>query len=451
MVVRIIIAGAGHGGLVAGIHLARLGFDVSLYEQRSRDGLGHDWHDDFLLESFDMASLPRPAESDYARKCNLCFHSPDMKHVLSTSVPEERREIQMDRKVLYTRLLALADGAGVKLYFNSLVTAPLLRGQPETVCGLVVDGKDIGADLVVDAAGVGSPVRHGLPAWYYIEHDICSPDVFHTYRAYYQLLPGKPCDPTRFNVHFMFGGIHGIAWFRVVDGQADVFFGQVDPLTPARVDELLLAMRQVYPSLGATRTRGGQFNTIPIRRSLARLVGDGYAAIGDAACMTVPLNGSGIQNAFVAGKMLAETIKAGCIGTTAPSFNARTLWPYQANYYREVGARMVGIDFLKRYLLALPTRDLDFIIGKHIIAEKEIVAASAGGEVTLGFKAMLGKLARGFTRLPLLLSLKKAVDQMKSAVAIASRIPSSYDPEAIDSWGTALEQCMRDSTNRRSP
>jgi flavin-dependent dehydrogenase len=445
MVARIIIAGAGHGGLVAGILLARHGFDVSLYEQCARDALGHDWHDDFFLESFDKASLQRPAESDYTRKQNVVFHSPDMKHVLSTSVPESQREIQMDRKVLYAWILALADEASVKLNFNSPVSGPLLRGNKEAVCGLVVNGKEIDADLVIDAAGMHSPVRHGLPAGYRIEPEIRPPDIFYTYRAYYQLLPGKPCDPARFNIHFLFGGIRGIAWFRVVDGQADVFFGQVDPLSPGRVDELLLAMRNEYPALGQIRTRGGQFVTIPIRRTLARLVGDGYAAVGDAACMTVPLNGSGIHNAFVAGKLLAETVVAASTSTDRPSFRARALWPYQLNYYRQIGDRMAGIDYMKQYLLALPTRDLDFIIAKHLIGEKEIIAASAGDEIKMGFKDLLGKLARGFSRLPLLLTLKKAVDRMKQAVIVASRIPTEYDVDAIDRWEAMLDRSISSS------
>jgi flavin-dependent dehydrogenase len=426
MVVRIIIAGAGHGGLVAGILLARQGFDVSLYEQCPRDALGHDWHDDFFLESFDKAGLPQPAASDYSRKQNVVFHSPDMNHVLSTSVPEGQREIQMDRKVLYSHLLALADAAGMKLSFNSHISGPLLRGNNETVCGLVVNGKE---------------VRHGLPASYHVEPDIGLPDVFYTYRAYYQLLPGKPCDPARFNIHFLYGGIRGIAWFRVVDGQADVFFGQVDPLSQDRVDELLLAMRHDYPALGETRTRGGQFVPIPIRRTLARFVGDGYAAVGDAACMTVPLNGSGIHNALVAGKLLAETVTAACTSKTRPTFTARALWPYQLEYYKRIGARMAGIGYIKQYLLALPTSDLDFIIAKHLISEKEIVAASAGDEINIGFKDLLGKLARGLSRLPLLLSLKKA-DRMKQAVIVASRIPTEYDVDAINRWEAILNRSM---------
>ncbi|MBN2153253.1 MAG: NAD(P)/FAD-dependent oxidoreductase [Candidatus Lokiarchaeota archaeon] len=447
MVVRIIIAGAGHGGLVAGTLLARQGLDVSIHEQRPRDALGHDWHDDFYLEAFDRAGLPRPPPSDFTRKGNIRFHSPSMAHVLSTYVPEHQLEIQMDRRVLYGRLLALAEDAGVKLYFNSHVDGPLLEGHPGVVRGLVIGGKETSADLVIDAAGLDSPVRRGLPDRYRVQRDINPPDVFNTYRAYYNLQPGKPYDSDRFEVYFLFGGLRGIAWFRVVDGQADIFFGQVEPLAPARVDELLLAMRREHPALGETRTRGGQFNAIPIRHQLSRFVGDGYAAVGDAACMAVPLNGSGIHNAMVAGAMLADAVKAAIGEAGATPFPARALWPYQAAYLEGIGARMVGIDYLKRYLLALPAGDLDFIFAKRLITEKEVIAASAGNEIEMGFRDIMGKLARGFKRLPLLLSLKAAVDRMKKAVATASRIPTTYDPEAIDSWEAALERSMHHPTS----
>ncbi|MEX2682041.1 MAG: NAD(P)/FAD-dependent oxidoreductase [Candidatus Sigynarchaeota archaeon] len=442
MVARITIAGAGHGGLVAGILLVRNGFDVTLFEQNSRDALGYDWHDDFYLESFDKAGLPRPPSSDFTRRKNISFHSPGLTHVLSTNVPENQLEIQMDRKVLYARLLAHAEEAGVKLNFNTHVSGPLVKGHPAIVCGLVVDGKEIEADLVIDAAGLSSPVRRGLPADYHITHDVVAPDVFYTYRAYYQLLPGKARDLSMFHVYFFFEGLRGIAWFRVVDEHADILFGQVNPLSPDLVDKLLHAMRREEPSIGEKRTRGGQYNTIPIRRSLSRFVGDGYAAVGDAACMTVPLNGSGIHNAFVAGKLLADTVKEASTVTSTRPFTVRELWPYQARYFKEIGTRMVGIDCLRRYLLSLPASDLDFMFAKRLITEAEITAASAGGQIKMGIKDLMGKFARGFTRLPFLLSLKKAVDQMKKAMAIASRIPSTYDPSAINNWEIALEESM---------
>ena len=46
---NILIAGAGHGGLAAGILLARAGFSVTLAEQKARAALGHDWEDRFTF------------------------------------------------------------------------------------------------------------------------------------------------------------------------------------------------------------------------------------------------------------------------------------------------------------------------------------------------------------------------------------------------------------------
>ena len=42
---KIIIAGAGHGGLIAGSLLAEKGYDVTVYERHIRDDLGYDWED----------------------------------------------------------------------------------------------------------------------------------------------------------------------------------------------------------------------------------------------------------------------------------------------------------------------------------------------------------------------------------------------------------------------
>ena len=45
----ILIAGTGHGGLVAGALLAQSGFDVTVVEKERREALGHDWEDRFTF------------------------------------------------------------------------------------------------------------------------------------------------------------------------------------------------------------------------------------------------------------------------------------------------------------------------------------------------------------------------------------------------------------------
>ena len=42
---EIIIAGGGHGGFAVAGHLAKMGYDVTIYEKNKREDMGYDWTD----------------------------------------------------------------------------------------------------------------------------------------------------------------------------------------------------------------------------------------------------------------------------------------------------------------------------------------------------------------------------------------------------------------------
>ena len=61
---KVIVAGAGTGGLVAAERLGKLGFEVTVYEKAvSLDEMRYDWHDDVNPAVFKRLGMEVPAGS----------------------------------------------------------------------------------------------------------------------------------------------------------------------------------------------------------------------------------------------------------------------------------------------------------------------------------------------------------------------------------------------------
>ena len=62
MSVKIIVAGAGHGGIAAAAILAQNGYDVTVYERGKEGTLGYDWTDIFAPGALKIAGIGMPPE-----------------------------------------------------------------------------------------------------------------------------------------------------------------------------------------------------------------------------------------------------------------------------------------------------------------------------------------------------------------------------------------------------
>lgn len=434
---KIIVAGAGHGGLVAAAYLAEQGYETEIFEQKKREELGYDWHDTIGRDTFRIAGISEYDRSKMTPRRDSTFYAPSMKTPVSFDRDPARTALEIERKYLYDILIENAEKKGVKINYTAAVCGPLLDKSGD-VRGLVVDGKEVPGDLVIDSAGLFSPVIAGLPAKYGIVNQYTENDIFHTFRAYYNLVEGvKTKHMERFNIFFRFNGIKGIAWFKISDGMADVLVGSVKPLDHAKAQEVLAGMRKVQPALGDKLLRGGQIIDIPIRSTHSLLVGNNYAAIGDAVSMPDPMNGSGITNSAKAGAMLAETIisidKAGKPYTTAE------LWNYQLEYYKKIGNKMIAVCILKNCLLNYSEKALNFFFDKEILTAKEL----GGSGKSVDKSEIIGKLKRGYKRPVSLLKLANAVVQSKDASKLAAAIPEQYEAAAVECWRKKLDEYLK--------
>ncbi len=459
MLKKILIAGAGHGGIMAGSILAQNGFDVIIYEKENKEDLGYPWHDDLILETFQDCGLDFLESHDYHRKDNICFVSPNLKSLLFTNLPKEKREIAIDRKLLYRKLLTYAEQKGVKFRFSHKVIGPILKD--DIIIGLKIqkEGEElrIQGDLIIDAAGIHSSVRSNLPKSYNIPANYERGEVFHTYRAYYDFINEankiqnaniKNEDGSwRFKTYFGFQNIRGIAWYRITENQSDILFGKIDPYNDGEIEHLIEKLRKDNPTLGHKLKSGGFVADIPIRRAFEIFVGDNYAAVGDSASMTIPLTGSGIENSFRAGKMLAKIVQniyqnnnlsqnsKSDVENPVTKYPIEDLWQYEYEYIKEIGSEMVGIQYLKDYMLTLPWEELDFLFEKQLIKAQDFESAMSGEEVNLSVFDLFGRIIRGFSKIGTLLNLKSATDGVKKAQKTAHSIPKHYDAEKIKDWG----------------
>ena len=428
---RIIVAGAGHGGLTAAFNLAKAGHSVTVYEKRSYETVGHDWHDGLWLRDFDLVNMPRPDASLLTPNKDMRFFNPKKTVTLELNFPESSTSFFIDRRKLVQFLLDQCVSAGVKICYETEVLCAVC--VPDRVRGIKIRSKDgieetVFGDLVIDAAGVSSPVRRSLPGRFGIQNEIPAEDIFFVYRAYYEKTDPEKLDP-RYSVYFFHCGHAGMDWMITEEDYMDVLVGKFGGITQEEIEESLADFREEYPCLGSAVKRGGYVSKIPLTRTLPCIVANGYAAVGDSAGMTVPLNGCGIDLSLQAGgtlALIAESVKDG-------NYTKEKLWPYQQRYCVLHGNRLVIIAKLRAFLATLKAHNVDFLMESGLLSQTEIGMANGNmGAVNFGYvmKKLRAILPQSYL-IPAAISAMRGIRNLKK---ITTRMPAIYDEAKIQSW-----------------
>lgn len=425
---RILVAGAGHGGLVAATLLARAGFDVSVLEAQKRATLGYDWSDCFVPAALTRAGLEPPAaalmrpmgQNHYFSPAKTVFLQPE-KETLSKTV------FYIERRALLAHLCALAEQSGVRLQFETPVRGPLTDGC--RVLGLQTQDGAQTAALVIDAAGMDSPVRRQLPAACGIPREIAPAETLFVYRAVYARTAAAAPLPD-FCSFFYHCGSCGFDWLIREPAGIDVLVGAFGGLSERVIQNALADFRALDPELGDRCLRGGQIAKIPLRRALPQFVCDGYAAVGDSACMIDPLSGSGITQSVEAGAMLAQTVIA---AQGAPLTLAR-LWDYQTAYFRRHLRGQLEADASKSFLLEAGERRLNALFEKRILTGKELY----GGAQT---PADLLHKVTGFVTAPSLFPLLAGLlRRRRQSATLVKTLPAQPDSVRLARWRALYER-----------
>lgn len=435
---KIIVIGAGQGGLVAAKHLKNFGHDVVVYEAQSRETAAHPWRDDIRRAVFEEAGLTPIPVADCVQKNKWKFVSPDEKATLRVPMTPPLEEIAIDRRYLLEYLLKECEG--VRVFFDSPVESLIVKD--EKVAGVVVNGKDEYADMVIDASGYNSKFRRQVPEKFGIPEPQ-NDDKFCAFRGYYRAdltknLPVPPC--TLYIKHL--GGV-GISWCNLSqDNVADVLVGRIGGLPDeelSRAKESLLKNHDFNTGEPIVERRVD----ISLRYPAGVLVADGYAIVGDSAFMTMPMMGSGIESAMKAGKMLAETI-----GKTS-DFSAKSLYPYQQKFYKQFGFLYVFVDVLKRWALNLPDKDVNWAFSSGLVTDDDMALLSTDENAKgLSFGTILKKIGILFKNFSLVCRAVKYAVRGLNAMTVAKRMPKKYDTAKLKKWSEKLDKKVRGKKNK---
>ena len=362
---KIIVAGAGHGGLVSAIKLARLGYSVTVFEKSLKCDMGLPQQDVFDRDTFTYIDLPSPKNITICK--NQLTLVPLETNITPLTLPQPVDEaIFMERKVLINHLLNLAEKSGVTIRYNCPVIEPIILGS--RVAGIKTFEGDFYADLVIDACGVDSPLRNNLTEFMNINREIKDFDIIYTYRAHFEKSTDVPDPDTNYDILVKEDGTVGFSWVVTEDDFVDILICRFSPLSQDEVLPELQKISEEYPHIGKKFIRGGQFNKIPVCHPLGVLVADGYAAVGDSAFMTYPIKGSGISYAMKAGAMLADAVT----NDTNALYNTETLWEYQRRFFKEIGFSAGRLALMKNLLTYFTAQEINDIFKSGIFTTEDL-------------------------------------------------------------------------------
>ncbi len=437
---KIIVAGAGHGGIALASLLAEKGYDVTVYERHTEGTLGYDWTDIFAPGTLACAHIPMPPKDKFSYKKNMTFYSPGLKTPLKQSVDPDKLEIQMERKDIYELFISTAQKNGAKFVYDCNITAPITAGN--RVIGIKTSIGDFYGDLIIDACGIDSPLRNSLPEICGIEASVGKNNQFYVYRAFYN----KAAEAQDDNLHklYMYSeGIPGIGWVAVEKDHADLLIGRFEPFDIKEAERTADFYRKTNPALGTQKLRGGQFVKIPVRQPLSSLVCDGYAAIGDSAYMTVPVIGSGISNCLKAAEILADTIEKDIGG----AYSAQTLWDYQVEYYKKLGNGFAVLACVKEALCVITPQELDYLFDSGILNASDLSVDSDVSSIgdflkNNSIEDIKTKLKSIVSNPVLLKKLLKVLGKAAGIISVTAVMPKKYSVSAVKNWVGAYEKAI---------
>jgi geranylgeranyl reductase family protein len=419
MSIDVLIVGAGPAGVTAAYHIARGGYKVLLIDKAEENAIGYRTGDGVVkIDTFSGSGFPR-AQGDeliaFIDTFNVFSPTGKTKKVVNHS------GMIVDRLLMNQRLLNYARETGVTVKGSTEIKSVNLDG--DKVTGITTTGgESLEAKLTIDASGINGCVRKHLPDSFQVEKEINPKDIA---RAYVELLS----DPENSTELSSYLAVHnGYVW----KTPTEVGFGSFDHSLDLKKILHGFIDQHIHISSDSSHTSYGE---IAVRQNIHNMVGNGFLAVGDAACMVSPIDGAGITTSMIGAKMAAEVINE-CLAKN--DLSQQCLWKFNLRYNRSQGANLAYMDMLRRGLIGLSADDIDFAFEKEIVTNKDVLDSITGEIANVSAIDKAQRAFRGLRRPGILLRMETCMNKSKELKAHYMHYPAHF--EELEKWVKKLNQ-----------
>ncbi len=437
----VVVAGAGPAGCLAARDLARAGLRVGLFDRSPAGKLGKPVVVELEKSIFQRVGLRplTPEEIPYHAGKARVFSSRNVQaYVVDRGLPTvavhldrfSRRLLREARREASLRFLGGHEAEGLVRTGGRVVGAVFRNGQART---------EFRARLVIDATGFEAALVRSLdPALGFGFHDepgdvIRAANALHkidTREALRAVREGRHADEElRIRLGTLGPYALEFSFLSVRNELAYILIGHKEEYEAPPMRDLLRAFAE-QQGYYRKRIHGGQ-GRIRVAPILDRLVCDGFMVLGEAACMVIPVNGSGVSSALLAGHLAARTAAA---ALRAGRSDTASLWPYAARFQRSRGAVLASYTAVRYMTEALGRKRSDTLLESGISQGEDLINANIPRPLSFSPAALPPRLP-GLVRHPdLIPPLVRGAAAVRALYKHHRRYPETFDAAALEHW-----------------
>ncbi|MGQ4892115.1 MAG: geranylgeranyl reductase family protein [Candidatus Njordarchaeia archaeon] len=440
----VVIVGAGPGGMILALKLAKEGYDVALIERKPKEIIGKKVCGDGISERhFETVGIEKPHGKELGSRIVASdIISPDREGLIRVY----GKGYTIDRLHFGQRLMREAEKYGAHIKASTVALNPIVKNNK--VYGVKVrdaqtkEIKEITGRLTVDASGSAAVLRNKLPEGMLLEKKLEQFDVAAAYREIVGFNEDPQWEDDKIYIYLSHRfAPGGYSWVfpkgkRVANVGVGVQSLEGRTANPRKLTyefmEFWGVKREKVYDLG-----GGM---IPVRHALSQLVTDGLILVGDAGSQANPLHGGGIGQAmyggFTAYKRLREILESG-----NDIITKEDMWPYAVEYMRTDGAKNASLEMVRLFLQGVSNDELNFIIHSGIVSGEELSIIEGQPKEGVGVLSKIHSMLKMLKRPRLLNRLRIMSNYYKGIYELFQEYPEN--PKDLIGWHEKLAAFLK--------